>query len=937
MSDFLKPERVDECLSRHFPELWPSASRRALYCQQNAAGAIELYANTAVDLITPLQPLVVISEQQLPSWITLLNAIGPLSGVFVAGQDLYATLSGHARRERWKIGIRRVVQEGDGQAPVNFGTDIEQRAALRILATRKNAQTRIVLMEIVGTDLFYLQSNFPWTDNAAFDLNICRSLSALCKLVIPQLVARKGLTEIIFADSAVADAVYDMENMEPYRHLLRLEADPDVLAVSNREVLQQLLIPPSSGDSVTYSVGQWLATARKRFGFAADRTQLDIAAVTAEKTRLLRLFLQIFHSPEPATIRGLSAELTQFTRQDEFTLRLRRAALLLARARLGELTAAHQSEIDILLMTSTENDIWWQPAITALTQHWVQYDLPDDWLTQLHDRGNAALLAVSSESEASYDKIRTAWLRLVDSDESEFILPFAAFSDEVNLGGNYRQLHRLVDGALAGEVSGSGKNITHTRKAILAERDRMQFYSTLTFGRDYYSDQMIRRLLEKAKTAWGDSREHFTGEFLFLFSREQDIAEAERCSSAWITAFPDDDNAWFYQATVKREQGQTEEARRCFLHSATLTPFKKPALVEAALCLWAADNIDAAEAELWPLIDADDRFPPAYAVLGLIRIVAHDYAEALALFRQITLEDIDANGVLYPWLHCLLLQEGWAVANTAFNETASRLSDQELARYITGAALSLNSSEQGCQIAAHTFAPLLKFEESWNSAVDTVMACCFKSGEWQTGRELALRALANPWGSESQALQLVYSFMYQSQAQDFAQGLALAVEFATRFPDSFLLCNVAGELAEATGQSGEAWFLRVSALLTAIPVIQRDERQSMGLALALCNLRQFPQAYDTLPVQVTEPEHILSRILIACVAGINDIDEFYSLAKAQLMSVEFLDVQKAMHDHLTDLERYGQRGLIPDWHLYHAIAAGLFPPERHSVADDGAH
>ncbi|MCU6671517.1 hypothetical protein M8013_22620 [Enterobacteriaceae bacterium H4N4] len=924
MSDFLKPERVDECLSRHFPELWPSASHRALFCQQNAAGTIELYANTAVDLTPPHQPFVTISEHQLSPWITLLNVIEPLNTVIVAGQDLYATVLGHARRERWKVGVQRVVHEGDGQAPANFGTDAEQRAALRILTTRNNAQKRVVLIEILGTDLFYLQSNFAWTENAAFDLNICRSLTALCKLVIPQLVARKSITEIIVLQSASADSVYAMENMEPYHPLLRIETDPDGLATSNREELQQLLRRSSVGDSVTKNMAEWLSSARKRFAFV-ERSPLDIAAVTAEKTRLLRLFLQIFHSQDRDIIRGSSAELTQFTRQDEFTFRLRRAALLLARARLGELTTAHQSDIDILLMTSTENDIWWQPAITALTQHWVQHDLPDNWLAQLHDRGTAALLAVSSESEVNYDKIRTAWLRLVGSDENEFILPFATYRDEVSLGGNYRQLHRLVDAALAGEVN--DKNITHQRKALLAERDRIQFYATLTFGRDYYSDQMIRRLLEKAKTAWGHSREHFTTEFLYLFSREQDVVEAERCSSAWINAYPEDDNAWFYQATVKREQGQTEEARHCFLQSATLTDYKKPALVEAALCLWAANNIDAAEAELWPLIDANDRFPPAYAVLGLIRIVAHDYAGALALFRQITLEDIDANGVLYPWLHCLLLQEGWATANAAFAESANRLSDQELSRYITGAALSLNGTEQGCQVAAHTFAPLLKFEEPWNSAIDTVMACCFKSGDWQTGRELALSALANPWGSESQALQLVYSFLYQSQAQDFTQGLALAVEFTTRFPDSFLLCNVAGELAEATGQSGETWFLRVCALLTAIPVIQRDERQSMTLALALCNLRQFPQAYDSLPLQVTEPEHILSRILIACVAGINDIDEFYSLAKAQLLSAEFMEVKAALHDHLTDLERYGQRGLIPDWNVYHAIAVGLFTPE----------
>jgi len=930
MSDYLQPEMIDEYLSSHFPELWPSASDRVVYCQQHTGGAIELYGNAALALSAPHQALAAIAELQLSSWINLLDAIGPLSAMIVAGQDLYATVIGCTRHHHGHLNVLRVVEQGDGQTPASLGTEAEQNAALRILATRDNTQNRVVVMDVAGTDLVFVQANFPWTPAAAFDLSLCRPLPVLCNLIIPQLVARKGISEIIFADQASADRAHGMENMEPYQPLLRVEPDPDALAVSNRDMLQQLLAHSPVGlENITHKVGEWLTTARDRFRFASHGAASQ--AATAEKLRLLRLFLQLVHTRDVEIIRALSAELTQSVSPDEFTSRLRRAAWLIAHARLGEITAAHQPDIDVLLITSTENDIWWPPAIAALTQHWVQYGFPDNWLAQINDRGTAALLDVSAENPTSYQKIRTEWLRLLNGNERDFILPFAAFNDEVDLGGNYRKLQRLVDSALAGEVSSAAKHPSGKHKALLAERERTQFYRLLTFDREYYSSLMIRRLLEKAKTAWGASKEHFTAEFLFLFSREQDFAQAEHCAGAWISAFPEDDNAWFYSGTLKREAGQPEEARRCFLHAATLTDYKKPALVEAALCLWSADNIEGAEAELQALIDPAEPYPPAFAVLGLIAIVAHDYARALTLFRQITIDDIDANGVLYPWLHCLLLQEGWEATGRAFSENVARMSDRELALYITGATLTLSGSEQGCQIAARTFAPLLKFEEHWNSAIDSVIACCFKSGDWQTGRELALRALANPWGSESQALQLVYSFLYQPQAQDFPKGFALASGLVARFPDSFLLCNLAGELAEANGLSGEDYFRHVAALLTPL---QRDERQNMSLALALCNLHQFSEAYQTLPEQVTEPYQILSRILIACVAGLNNIDEFYSLAKAQLVSAEFLDVKEALHVHLTDLERYGQRGLIPDWHLYHAIAAALFPPEGDAVTDE---
>lgn len=111
--------------------------------------------------------------------------------------------------------------------------------------------------------------------------------------------------------------------------------------------------------------------------------------------------------------------------------------------------------------------------------HWVQYGFPDNWLTQINDRGTAALLDVSTENPTSYQKIRTEWLCLLNGNERDFILPFAAFNDEVDLGGNYRKLQRLVDSALAGEVSSAAKHPSGKHKALLAEANGLS-------GEDYF-------------------------------------------------------------------------------------------------------------------------------------------------------------------------------------------------------------------------------------------------------------------------------------------------------------------------------------------------------------------------------------------------------------------------------------------------------------------
>ncbi|MEX0497430.1 hypothetical protein AB3X34_03200 [Raoultella terrigena] len=938
MSDSLDSEVVDECMQSYFPELWSSTSKRALYCQRNAEGGLELFGNKALAVTLPLQMLGAITDQQFASWIAMLETIGPLTAVIVAGQDLHATVLGYAQRDNWKARVRRVVRQGDCQSNSNFGTASEQYATARILTTGDSSQRQIAVIEVLGTDLFFLQANFHWNEMASFNLKSCLTLKTLCGIAIPQLVSHKGITSVLFADRATASQVYSVENMESYSHLFCIKPDPNEQAIAERELLRKALavypVEASGLEEAVHKVGGWLNAARKRFGLAADDKndgKNKVAdSVTTEKTRLLYIFFQLLHMQEVPTIRSFVAELTPRASRDEFTLRLRRALLLMANAKLGELTAAYQPEIDVFLNTTTENDIWWQPTIVALTHNWVIQGLPDNWLVQLGDRGRTGVLEVARENQTSYDKIRAEWLQLFVGDEGDFILPFTRFSDEVESGNHYRESQRAIDCALAGELSINNKNISSEHKAFLADMDKFKFYIGFSVFRGNYSDQMIRRTLEKSKMAWGDSKEQFSAEFFFLMSREQNFVKAEQCCAAWIDSYPDDDSAWYYKGILKRHLQQTEEARLCFLHSATLSNTKQAALFEAAKCLLKKDddiNIANAETELRALIEQEEPYLPAYALLGLLYFLAHDFVQALIFFRKACIDDIDANRALHPFLFCLLQQEGWELANKAFEENLDRLDDQELSLYITGATLLLYGTEEGCQIVSHHFAPLLKFEEYWGDTIDIVMYCCFKSGDWRNGRELAQRVLAYPWGGESHALQLICSYIYTTQARDLAQGFALAAEFVTRFPDSFILCNLAGELAEITGQNGEAFFLRVSSILNTVPTEARDEYQSMSLAVALCNLRQFPLAYDIIPENISEPCHIFTRILIACAAGINRIDEHYSWAKESLSSAEPLEVKQALHDHLIDLELYGQRGLIPDWHQYQSTASRIFSGE----------
>lgn len=931
MSDYLDPKMVDKCLSGHYPSLWSSTSHRVLYCQLNTEGDIELYGNSALGFTPPLRMLAAIGEHQLTSWITMLKAIGVLSAVIVAGQDLYAKVLNYAKCDNWKVRIKRIAREGDCQADSNFGTNTEERMTKRILSKVDSAERQVVVIKVLGTELFLLQANFCWNEMAFSTLKSCRTLTDLCEIVIPQLVARKGITKVIFGDFETAAEIYNVKKMESYSHLFCNEIDPYEPAITSRELLRQTLATyPAKAfelESSTNKVGGWLNAARKRFGLAKVEEDKDTALIITSKTRLLQIYMQLLQTHEISVIRLLIIELEKINIQDIYSLRFRRDTLLLALANSDGLVGVEQSEIDAFLRTSTEADFWWQSVIIALSRNWVRHDFPVDWLFHLNQRGSAALQEVARDNSTSYNKIRNEWFRLYSDDEKDSPFPFSEFDDEIAFGEYYRSILNIVKNALVQKINAESKNTSKEIDLFFVEWEKSYYYITLGCLSRCLSDEMWDFLLQKANKAWGVTNEYYSAEFDYLFNVKHDHVQAEHCCEAWIAAFPDNDSVWFSKGELKKTIRQIEEARSCFLHSATLTNSKGPALLEAARCLCMIDKDIEAEVELKFLIEQEEPYLPAYAVLGLIRFFDQDYVQALTWFSKTDIDSIDKISALYPYILCLLRQDGWEKANKIFEENLYRLSDREQSLYITGATLLLFGTEEGCLTVAHHFSPLLKFEESWGDAIDIVMFCCFRSGNWQQGRDLALRALACTWGSESHALQLICSYIYTTQTRDLEQGSLLATELATRFPDSFTLCNLAGELAEVTGKNGETFFLRVSELLNAVPFEERNEYQSMGLAVALCNLRQFSLARDIIPSNISEPCNIFCRVLIACAEGIERIDELYSQAKELLSSAEPVEVKKALHDHLIDLELYGQRGLIPEWSEYQSIAAGLFTTE----------
>ncbi|MGH8487259.1 MAG: hypothetical protein ACRESP_22890, partial [Pseudomonas sp.] len=287
-------------------------------------------------------------------------------------------------------------------------------------------------------------------------------------------------------------------------------------------------------------------------------------------------------------------------------------------------------------------------------------------------------------------------------------------------------------------------------------------------------------------------------------------------------------------------------------------------------------------------------------------------------------------GGLVAYLSCLVHAKGWEATGETVNNNWTRLNDLERQVFTFSVATDLQSL--GCTgLVLNEIISLLQFDEGWDAAVYTVADCFFKCGEFSSGRAILSQALHADCAGEFMNLLLAQSFMYapDSRDRDLKRCFEICLEGLEHYPESYDLCNLAGQAAANADPKGEAFFQRTLALLEEIPIGEHTSSSSLAKAVALCNLHRVNESAQmmdafALSEMADDLDYLLYRALLACVLRAGDVSRRYEAVERQLGAVKPFRARAAVRCQLVDLQLYGERGLLSNWQARHASAEMLY-------------
>ena len=599
----------------------------------------------------------------------------------------------------------------------------------------------------------------------------------------------------------------------------------------------------------------------------------------------------------------------------------------LAKAKQGVLSRDDVTQV--LLPGCEESDLWWDAIVRATTTQWLRSNQPDDWIALIGERAPKVLQDLSRQDSEHYERIRAAFAQALGSERLQAIFPFQTYESELAVGKKYREFRDNLDKALLhppGADDGRFRiDSSDMRKGHFGFH---HFYTHLVFSGYCYDEETAQELLDKAHRLWGDSSQHYHAQ-VEQYLRHGYASDAQDLCKRWLSEYEQDADAWYCMGEIQNRQEDYAQARESFQHSAECAERKYRARLEAARCLCRMGRSDEGAFELRALIDVDPE-PEACVLLGNILWSNEQHAEAMALYRLLDIGDIDAYGGLLPYLLSLFGTEGWDAVNVALDHNFARLGDLEKQMLVYSLATALQGTGRAYLIHDH-FIDLLQFDDGWEAAVYAVAECCLACGDCTKGREILSKALASPCAAEFLSVALAQSFMYtiELKDQDLLRCFETCQKGLEQYPEAYELYNLAGQTAVYAHQDGEAYFLRALALLNVTPAREHTLSSILSKAIALCNLQRVNEAIQILdnlaPSDVlSDLEALLYRALLACAAQAADVPQHYQTANQQLLAAEPNCARSGLQRHLTDLQLYGKRGLIPDWHALQISAQTLY-------------
>ncbi len=922
MSDCLPVEDLGDYLPGHI-DAWNS-SDAIVYAQQSADGKIDIVGNKAANLLlgNPLQKNV--PGTALGHWLKELDQAG-ISNCCVAGQNLFRLAVEASCDYALQIDVTRTARRGDCQGSANFGTGIEQSYTDAILAASPRLPRRVALVRVLGTDMLFMQSSFPFNEDFIFSSSFksCQYVDNICDVYIPQLVAQKDLQQVLVAEPDLLDILVGTPSLRNYRPLFYKAAIVDPSFLEDRVTCQQALdryqTRRSDARRSSAPALSWLDAARAKLGLRCEVT----APVNKNGDRLtaLTIYLKVEAEHDPDRLATWRQTALDANADIGSPLPLLRVALLIANCRLG--LPVDDGDIQRVLDADEKQEIWWNAAATALTRFALANDSEASWVARLGERGASVFEKIACESDDNYDRMHSAILRSYP-ELAKNLIPFARLNDHVGHKQAYTTLLKaLDDGAeIATSLPSTDEFETMHNELLdaLAQHNFVQSFAELA---DKLPESLLFEKLGQFERLWGRIPGYYYDSLCRLHMANNKFEAAHAAVDAWVATAPGDEDAWRLSGSIFELQGDLPRALASRQRACSMNPENHVAGRELAHMLWSMERDTEAIAVLDRLrtVDSSERNS---IFLGKIYFFQENYSQADELFSPISPDDHD-NGSAYCAVIACAKTRGWPDAKALLTSCMCQFDSSTLAQLVENLSEFL-TARGAAQDAAEYFLPKLVFEDGWSCAIAEVAKALSAIGQYEEAIALWQRAETMPDSALAYVLHSMALTYGEGVERDLGAAYNVAVEGIKKNRESLSLMTLAGESATAAGQDPAPYFKQLIATVDAISIEQRTPYKLAHYALAKYNLGDIDGALSQFENATlsTSPDYALWTSLVCALCaftkGAKPTPALYAKARQHFLAAPPVEQESNIRHHLLDIETYGRRGMFDGWEFLQAAA-----------------
>jgi tetratricopeptide (TPR) repeat protein len=861
-----------------------------IYIQEREMGRADLVGNPALG--AQMEAGIVVSMTAVGTWIKAVAAAQPVLTVYTASLPLLETLLNVSTREQWGVPLRRLVRIGECQGAGNFGNEPEEDAAFRMLGLDAVQGNQLAIVEVAGSDgLLFVGTTFTWDDMGWHNLKSCEPIDLVCRAVIPQIAAKKGLLRILVAGEELFEALTKHPNLAAYHRLFVLREDPDARAVSIRKrVISQVRLQANVFSAS--NSGSWLQRERARLGLGGA-PDAGASSLRERTSQVLELYFQATNSSDDNELARVLEVARPAISETTWDGRLMRAIESIVQSKLGVALSPEQWEE--LLAPGAEHELWWEDAVHAELIAFSKRTDPGPWIAQLGERGVQVLSRAATSSDAAYARIHRE-IRNFDSGRTIGVGCFETL-DAYRAGEESLTAARALLLATTEEVPSEGESVSQSPQW----NDRCRFYWRLAELVHPMELSALRALGDAALRRWGPSMEHLEFQVDLEISHSSPDYALEQMKALSIE-HPESAYVWMARGRCEQRLAHYDAAIASYSHS-TCDATEPEVLRAISRCHDLAGRTEQAIL-VWAGVLPEHLTPECRLMLAQLHHDVQQYSVSMDLLSHIDSADLEESMLRLYVLNAVALNEVSAVLSVV-EPHRSRFSESAWPRLVADVAELLACRDQ--QVAAlEAFLNMLEFDANWSPAVSTLASILAQSGRLEEADALYCKL------HEQNGDVFTERAGWHFHHRDYEASYRIARDGLARFPEELGLLTIVGELQELVDVPTIDAFGSVIALVSAMPIYDRGNFENFQLVVAYANTGKAHEAMTKfLELRQPSPYRLLYSALVAALANEPEkVAERYSLAVSALSRLGHVDRRAVVRLHLSDINVYGQRGLL---------------------------